>query len=35
MDCKETLWKLFERTGNVEYYLLWKAIGNDDIDGRR
>lgn len=35
MDCKETLWKLFERTGNVEYYLLWKAIDGGGKDGRR
>lgn len=26
----ESLWKLFEKTGNVSYYLLYKRIKGDD-----
>ena len=35
MDCKKTLCQLFEQTGNIQYYLMWKAIGDDERDAKR
>lgn len=29
-DIDETLWKLFEKTGSPEYYMLYKAIKRKD-----
>lgn len=26
----ESVWKLFEKTGNVSYYLLYKKLKGDD-----
>ena len=35
MDCKDTLWQLFNKTGNIQYYLMLKAMDEKDIDIER
>lgn len=32
MDCKQTLRELFNRTGNINYYLLLCAIDEESDD---
>ncbi|MEG1509389.1 MAG: YqzL family protein [Clostridia bacterium] len=27
-DVQQTLWKLFEKTGNTSYYMLFKSLDN-------
>lgn len=27
---KEILWKLFEKTGNIEYYIKYKELDNEE-----
>ncbi len=35
MDCKDTLWELFNKTGNIQYYLMYKALEDEERGGRR
>ena len=35
MDCKDTLWQLFNKTGNIQYYLMWRAMGEEEKRDRR
>lgn len=30
MDAKETAYKLFEKTGNINYFLLYRELEKDD-----
>lgn len=31
-NTKETLWKLFEETGQVNYYLMFKAVQDKESE---
>jgi len=35
MDCKDTLWELFNKTGNIQYYLMYKALEDEERGSRR
>lgn len=35
MDCKETLWELFNKTGNIRYYIMWCALDKEDKQSKR
>ncbi len=30
MNAKETVYKLFEKTGNINYFLLYRELEKDD-----
>ncbi len=31
---KDTVWKLFEETGNLSYYLLYKELTSDGVHNK-
>lgn len=35
MDCKDTLWELFNKTGDIKYYIMLRAIEDDDKPRKR
>ena len=35
MDCRDTLWQLFNKTGNIQYYLMLRAMDEKDKDVKR
>lgn len=35
MDCKDTLWELFNKTGNIQYYIMWRALDDEDKPRKR
>ena len=35
MDCRDTLWQLFNKTGNIQYYLMWRAMDEKDRNAKR
>ncbi len=35
MDCKDTLWELFNKTGDIRYYVMWRALDCEDKPPKR
>ena len=35
MDCKETLWELFNRTGDIKYYVMFRALEDEGRTDKR
>lgn len=35
MDLRDTLWQLFNKTGNISYYLLWHDLEDKKKNNKR
>lgn len=35
METKDTLWKLFESTGNISYYSMYYRVSKEKPNGRK